>query len=107
LLDYEVTERTGQEASILLRGELSDDVPSDHLKKELEHHFIDDGIQALRVDLSEVNSVDLEGIGVLLALWREARDHHKRLVIDGASGQVRDKLAVTGLMALIEGFDAG
>ena len=105
MLDYQVTERRGQEASILLKGELSDDVPSERLKKALEHHFIDDGIRTLRVDLSEVRSIDLEGIGVLLALWREARDRGKHFVIAGPSEQVIDRLAVAGLRGLFEASD--
>jgi anti-anti-sigma factor len=107
LVDYEITDRTGDEASIILKGELSSDVPSEQLKKALERHFIDDGVRVLRVDLSGLDWIDLEGIGVLLALWREARDRETRFVVTGASGQVKGRLEITGLKGLLENPSPG
>jgi anti-anti-sigma factor len=102
VLDYEVTERTGDEARIRLHGELSGDVPVERLKKDLEHHFVNDGVRVIRVDLSDVEMIDLEGVSTLLVLWRESEKRDKRLVVVGASGQVREKIALTGLTRLLE-----
>lgn len=102
VLDYEVTDRTDHEAAVLLRGELSGGFALALLRRDLERHFIDDGIRRLRIDVSSVHRIDLEGIGVLVSLWRQARDRGKLLVVEGAAGQVREKLAITGLLHLLE-----
>jgi anti-anti-sigma factor len=102
VLDHEVTERTGDEARILLHGELSGDVPVERLREDLERHFVNDGVRVIRVDLSDVDMIDLEGVSILLVLWRESHKRGKRFVVDGATGQVREKIATTGLTRLLE-----
>jgi len=98
LLNYEVTERTGSEASLLLHGQLSGEVSAERLKEDLGRHYVDDGVRIIVVDLSGLDLIDLEGVGVLLTLWREARQRGKRLFVQGANGQVREKLAITGVL---------
>jgi anti-anti-sigma factor len=102
VLDYEVVDATGSEARLLLRGEVGGDIPTERVKEALEPRFSDSGVRSLWVDLSHVRRIDLEGIGFLLSLWREASDRGKQFIAHGAKGQVRDKLAVTGLLDLLE-----
>jgi anti-anti-sigma factor len=102
MVDYEVTDREGDRASLLLRGELTGDVPSVHLKKQLERHYVDDGVREIRVDLEGLTRISLEGIRILLDLWRESQQRGKRLVLQDAQGQVRSKLETTGLIPSLE-----
>jgi anti-anti-sigma factor len=103
MIDYQVVERAEDYALLELRGDLMGDLPIDRLKQDLEEHFVDDGVKRIRVDLSKLNFVSLEGIGMLLALWRQSADRGKRLVVENPVGQVEEKLGVTGILDLIGG----
>jgi anti-anti-sigma factor len=99
MVDYEVLNRDGDVACLMLRGELEGDVPSEVLKRELEGHYVDDGVRTICVKLNELNLITLDGVGILLELWNESRRRGKRFVIQDPQGQVREKLRVTGLLA--------
>ena len=101
MVDYQVVERAEDYALLRLRGDLMGDLPLDRLKASLEEHFVDDGVKRIRVDVSQVTFISLEGIGTLLALWRESADRGKRLVVENATGQVNDKLQLTGVRDLM------
>lgn len=101
MIEYELIERAADYALLELRGDLMGDLPIERLKLDLEQHYVDDGVKRIRVDLSKVNFVSLEGIGMLLALWRESADRGKRLVVEQPAGQVRDKLRVSGVLDLM------
>jgi anti-anti-sigma factor len=98
LVDYEVLDRDGDLACLILRGELVGDVSSEVLKTELERHYVDDGVRTICVKLSELDLITLEGVGILLELWHESRNRGKSFVVQDPQGQVRDKLRVTGLL---------
>ena len=55
----------------------------------------------LRLDLSEITHIDLEGAAALGLLAAEALKQRKRLVVEGATGQVRRKLEETGLVSYL------
>jgi hypothetical protein len=82
LVDYEVLDREGDLACLLLRGELEGDIPSEVLKREL-------------------SLITLDGVGILLELWNESRRRGKRFVVQDPHGQVREKLRVTGLLGTL------
>ena len=82
----------------MLRGDLGEDTLGEELNGELERHYVDDGVRVITVELKELRSITLEGVGVLLQLWRESRHRGKRFVVQNAQGQVRAKLQVTGLL---------
>jgi anti-anti-sigma factor len=103
VVDYEVMDREDDHASLVLRGELAGDVPSEHLKEELERHYVDDGVSEIRVDLDGLTSITLEGVAILLELWRESKKRGKHFVIHDARGQVLEKLTVTGVLRTLEG----
>jgi anti-anti-sigma regulatory factor len=63
---------------------------------------VDDGVKLIRVELTDLQMISLEGVGVLLELYRESRARGKRFVAEGATGQVRDKLEVTGAIGPLE-----
>ena len=103
VVDLEVTDKEGDRASLVLRGELVGDISSQYLKDELERHYVDDGVREIRADLEGLSKLALEGVAILLELWRESMRRGKRFVVYRARGGVREKLAVTGVLHLLEG----
>ena len=101
MVDYEVLDREGDLACLLLRGELEGDVPSEVLKRELERHYVDDGVRTICVKLNELHLITLDGVGILLELWQESRNRGKRFVVQDPHGQVLRKLRVTGLLGTL------
>jgi anti-anti-sigma factor len=101
VVEYEVSERRNDHVVLKLRGELGDEVQSERLKESLELGFVDDGVTTIRVDVSELRWISLEGVGIILDLWRESRGRGKQLVVEEPSGQVREKLQVTGLLGVL------
>jgi anti-anti-sigma factor len=105
VIDYEVAERRDDFVVLRLRGELLGDLPVQRLHDELEDHYVDDGVQLIRIDLSQVDRISLEGVAVLVDLWRESMRRGKRFVAEGAVDSVREKLATTGVLRLLTGKD--
>ena len=101
MVDYQVMDREGEQASLILRGELAGDISSQHLKGELERHYVDDGVREIRVDLGGLISITLEGVAILLELWQESERRGKRFAIHDATGQVREVLLRTGVLPML------
>lgn len=105
MIDYEVAERSGDFVVLRLKGELLDDLPVRQLHDALEDHYIDDGVRVIRVDLSEVRRISLEGVAILVDLWRESQRRGKHFHAENARGTVREKLATTGVLRLLSAED--
>jgi anti-anti-sigma factor len=90
---------------LLLRGELEGDVPSEVLKRELERHYVDDGVRTICVKLDQLDLITLDGVGILLELWTESRRRGKRFIVQDAHGQVREKLRISGLLGTFSGSE--
>jgi anti-anti-sigma factor len=103
VIEYEVVERTGDYVVLRLRGELFGDLPVRQLHDALEEHYVDDGVRIIKVDMSEVSRISLEGVAVLVDLWRESNRRGKRFLAEQAKGVVREKLATTGVLRLLSG----
>jgi anti-anti-sigma factor len=103
VIDYEVTDRDDDFVVLRLRGELLGDLPVQRLHDELEDHYVDDGVRVIKIDLSAVDRISLEGVAVLVDLWRESMRRGKSLVAKGATDLVREKLATTGVLRLLTG----
>jgi anti-anti-sigma regulatory factor len=101
VIDYEVAEKSGDYVLLRLRGELLGDLPVRQLHDTLEEHYVDDGVRVIRVDLSEVTRISLEGVAVLVDLWRESQRRGKSFQAENAQGVVREKLATTGVLRLL------
>jgi len=106
MIEYEVAERSGDHVVLRLRGELLGDLPVRRLQDVLEEHYVDDGVRVIKVDLSQVDRISLEGVAVLVDLWRESLRRGKQFQAEQARGGVREKLATTGVLRLLSG-DAG
>jgi anti-anti-sigma factor len=87
----------GPAVEFTLRGEVSSDPGTSALAAELEGHWLRDGIQEAKLDLSAVTSLDLEGVATLLELRWAAERHGKRLTIVNPSPLVQGKLRMTGV----------
>jgi len=103
VVDYLVLERAGDFVILQLRGELAGQLWTDHLKRALEEHYVDDGVRRIRLDVSPVTFLDNFGVATLVALRRESRERGKEFFIEGPNGQVREKLSVTGVLTMLEG----
>jgi anti-anti-sigma factor len=102
LAEYGVSDREGDRVTLRLRGELVGEETAEEFKESLDRHYVDDGVKLIRVELTDLQMISLEGVGVLLELYRESRARGKRFVAEGATGQVRDKLEVTGAIGPLE-----
>ena len=108
MVEYEVQGGEGADIRLVLRGELAGRLWADHLRRALEAHYRDEGVRRIRADLSGLSFLDHFGVATLVALRRESTERGKRFVIQGATGQVRDKLRVTGIHKMLEeGADPG
>lgn len=87
---------------VTLSGTLAYEPWTDRLRSFLEQHFINDGVKEIRLDLGEVDRIDLEGVATLIVLRREAEARGKRLVVEHAQGSVRRRLELTGVLELLE-----
>jgi anti-anti-sigma factor len=102
VVEFEVSARERDYVTLLLRGQMGGDRTVEEFKESLEEHYIDDGVKEIRVNLTELDEISLEGIAVLLQLWKESTARGKRFVAEGASGQVREKLLITGTLGPLE-----
>jgi anti-anti-sigma factor len=97
-----LAERANDVVVLLIEGEMVDEEPIGALEKALEEQYVDDGVRSIALDLHDLRALDLEGIGMLLTLRREAERQGKRLVIRDPTGQVQDKLRTTGVLRFLE-----
>jgi anti-anti-sigma factor len=101
VVEYEPVGRDAERALLKLRGDLTGEPPVERLHDELKELYVDDGVRMIQVDLSEVRNITLEGVAVLLALWRESQQRGKQFIVRGADGQVREKLRTTGVLDVL------
>jgi anti-anti-sigma factor len=101
LLGCRVTDRGPDYVVVRLAGDLSADPPSPAVERVLEEQFVDDGVHRIRLDLRDLESIDLEGVAVLIALLRESDRRGKVLTVERARGSVRAKLQTTGVLRVM------
>jgi anti-anti-sigma factor len=103
VFDCRVIERAQDYVVVGLEGDYAGERLTDRVRETLEDHYVDDGVRRIRVDVHALRYIDLEGVASLLALRRDSTERGKRFTIEGAQGQVREKLAVTGVLDYLEG----
>jgi serine/threonine-protein kinase RsbW len=86
VLEYRAAERNAGLVVIELRGTLIGRLWAQRLQDLLEEHFIDDGVNEIRVDVSLLDAVDDDGITTLSDLVGVAEKRGKRLLVKGAAG---------------------
>jgi anti-sigma B factor antagonist len=83
-------------------GEL-DIATRDSATNEISRAVHADGVRTVVVDVSGVRFLDSSGISVLLHGRREAEATGVSYLLTGATGMVREVLAVTGVLAHLSG----
>jgi anti-anti-sigma factor len=101
MLSFEVMREEAGDVVVALQGELAYSDWTGALRRFLESHYISDGVRRIRLDLSDVTALDLEGLATLVVLWKEADRNGKAFVVEGAEGQPQQKLVQTGMAALL------
>jgi anti-anti-sigma factor len=101
MVEYRVRDREDDYVVIELRGELLDDASLDRVRESLDDHYVDDGVRLICVDLSDVSYITLEGMQMLIGLWRESRDRGKQFRAESAQGQVYERLRIAGVARLL------
>jgi anti-anti-sigma factor len=102
MVQYRIAARTEDAVLLQLSGELAHHFRTEQLRRALEDHFVDDGVKVIRVDLSPVTFMDSYGVATLVALLKESQERGKKLLIEGAQGQVLEKLGVTGVLKVLQ-----
>jgi anti-anti-sigma factor len=102
MLEFDVVERGRDYVVVRLAGELAGEGWTDRIGRILEEHFIDDGVQLIRLDITPLTFMDSEGLATILRLRQESRARRKVFSVHGATGQVRRKLEVSGLLGILE-----
>ncbi len=103
MLDFEVLAHHGEEVTVAVRGQLVHSERLAAMREFLDDHYVDDGVRRIRLDLSAVDQLDLEGIATLIALAREANVKAKALTTEEVGGQPAMKLRQTGTEAYLSG----
>ena len=102
MLQCRTLESTGGTATVELRGALVHSERLDDVREFLEEHYVNDGVQRIRLRVDAVERIDLEGAAALATLKAEALRRGKALTVEGATGFVRGKLRTTGLLGYLE-----
>jgi anti-anti-sigma factor len=102
---YEVVERTDDYVVLKITGDLTADFQVARLHEILEEHYVDDGVRVIRVNMEGVSFLSLEGVAMVVDLFREASARGKRFVVEGVQDQPRSKLALTGVLRMVSGPD--
>jgi anti-sigma B factor antagonist len=95
----EIVDQSDGRVAARLSGDL-DIVTSDAVKRELAQ-LIDDGNDAVALDLSDVGFVDSSGLGVLVAIHRHAEAQGGSFVLRSVTPQVRRLFDITRLGDLL------
>ena len=102
MVQYRISATTGDSVLLQLSGELAHHFRTEQLRRALEDHFRDDGVKVIRVDLSPVTFIDSFGVATLVSLLKESQERGKRFLVEGAHGQVAEKLGVTGVLKVLQ-----
>jgi anti-anti-sigma factor len=102
-LSVEVLERRDDHVVLRLEGELAGRLWTEVIQEFLEEHYVDDGVRLIRIDLAPVSFIDNNGVATLIALYKASRERGKLFLVEGAQGQVLEKLETTGIRTVLEG----
>ncbi|HEY7282739.1 MAG TPA: STAS domain-containing protein [Actinomycetota bacterium] len=100
-LEFEVTGGGTADVAFRLEGTLAHDWASRRLERALEGELRDRRVLRIHLDMNGVEAIDLEGVAVLVRLFREAQHRNTTLTVDIASGPVRRRLVTTGVMRFL------
>jgi anti-anti-sigma factor len=100
VLAIDVIHRSKGDVVVALAGELTADA-WDQLRLSLDDPYIDDGVKRIALRLEGLTYLGLDGVAVLIQLYREAEERGKEFTVEGHRAQVRHKLETTGVLRLL------
>src|SRR3954471_16824140 len=101
-LTCRIADRGTGDVTLRLSGTLSGDASSRRFEREIEDRYVDDTVRRIRINLHDLEAIDLEGIAVLVHLFRESERRGKVLTVEGSEGPVRRRLLTTGILRIME-----
>ena len=101
-LTCSVAGRGADDVVLRLSGTLSRTPASRRFERSVHERYIDDGVRRIHLNVRDLDAIDLEGVAVLVHLFRESEQHGKSLTVEGARGPVRRRLATTGILRIME-----
>jgi anti-anti-sigma regulatory factor len=85
-----------------LNGMLSFDWSSIRFERAVEAQWRDRVVRRIHLDLRKLGAIDLDGIAVLVRLFRGTGRRGKSLTVEGSSGVVRRRLVTAGVLRRME-----
>lgn len=73
---------------------------------EMFERLIADGCTCIAVDMSRVEIITSDGLGVLIRARKAVGDHGGRLVLSGLTGNIRDVFKMTRLDKIFTLYDS-
>src|SRR5262245_58588692 len=85
-----------------LEGRLSGDDASRRFERLVAEQCLDERVRRIHVEIHGLDAIDLEGIAVLVRVFRESERHGTPLSIERSAGAVRGRLVTTGVLRILE-----
>ncbi len=101
-LSFETTGGGAPDVVFRLEGTLSNDGASHRFERAVEAQWWNRVVRRIHIDLRTVRAIDLEGVAVLVRLFREAGRRGKAFTVEGSSGPARRRLLTTGVLRIME-----
>jgi ABC-type transporter Mla MlaB component len=102
LFDIRRAGQVGGMVRMSLTGVLGDRQRRDGtLLLALNELFLDGEVRTVRLDLSELRHIDLEGVAALIAAVRRGEELGTACSVEGAAGQVLQRLTDVGLLGYL------
>jgi anti-anti-sigma factor len=93
----------GGTTHIAVEGGLTREGNLERLRAAITDVRVEEYVQEIRIDLMGATAIDLQGIGVLLAMRDECERRGVGLVIANPQGSVRSRLEQTGTLEYLRG----
>ena len=77
-------------------------VPDAELFKVRLHHFVDNGICKVHVNMSKLDFIDCSGLGVFVNLHNQLIKRGGRLTLTGMRDHVRELFRITNLINVLD-----
>jgi anti-anti-sigma factor len=105
MVEYQVGEDRFGGIHLTLRGEMAGRLWAGRLGRAVRDHLGGGAPTVIHVDVSPLRFMDNFGVATLVALRREFAGRGTRLLVEGARGQVREKLRVAGVLRVLQEGD--
>jgi anti-anti-sigma factor len=88
---------------IVVEGALTREANLERLRSAITDCRIEEHVREIRIDLAGASAIDLQGVGVLLAMRDESERRGVGLVVTNPHGPVRSRLEQTGTLDYLRG----